>query len=369
MLYVPQQMTRRVASAVSATLLLLAVAACQTDGGPKPQASPVWPPEGTARYAWEKSIRSSGDVVEETNAEKLRRMATGESTAGRSFEKPYGVVAYDGYLFVSDTVTRSIHAYDMRAKRYWSFGDKGVGSLAKPLDLAVANDQVYICDASGQRIVVFDFQGNYKGSIGEPGDLVRPSGIAVSRDGSRLYVIDTGGVESDKHRVVVYDAAGNRISEIGKRGTEHGEFNLPVSAVVGPSGQLYVVDGGNFRVQVFDENGRFQRSIGSIGRKSGQFARPKGIGADRDGNVYVTDSSFANFQIFTGDGQLLLDVGGRGEDGGPGEFMLPAGIAVDPTDGRIYVVDQFFRKVEVFRPAGTPEQRQPRQGAQAKPAK
>jgi hypothetical protein len=33
--------------------------------------------------------------------------------------------------------------------------------------------------------------------------------------------------------------------------------------------------------------------------------------------------------------------------------MLPSGIAVD-VDGRIYMVDQFFRKVEVFRPADLP---------------
>jgi sugar lactone lactonase YvrE len=31
--------------------------------------------------------------------------------------------------------------------------------------------------------------------------------------------------------------------------------------------------------------------------------------------------------------------------------MLPAGIAVDE-DGRVYMVDQFHRKVDIFRPAG-----------------
>jgi hypothetical protein len=30
--------------------------------------------------------------------------------------------------------------------------------------------------------------------------------------------------------------------------------------------------------------------------------------------------------------------------------MLPAGIDVDE-DGRVYMVEQFFRKVDVFRPA------------------
>ena len=49
-----------------------------------------------------------------------------------------------------------------------------------------------------------------------------------------------------------------------------------------------------------------------------------------------------------------MSVGARSENGGPGTFLLPAGISVD-VDGRIYVVEQFFRKLEVFRPADLPE--------------
>jgi hypothetical protein len=48
---------------------------------------------------------------------------------------------------------------------------------------------------------------------------------------------------------------------------------------------------------------------------------------------------------------LLLFVGTRSETMQPARYMLPAGIGVDE-DGRIYMVDQFFRKVDVFRPAG-----------------
>jgi hypothetical protein len=32
------------------------------------------------------------------------------------------------------------------------------------------------------------------------------------------------------------------------------------------------------------------------------------------------------------------------------KYMLPSGIAVDG-DGRVYMVDQYFRKVDVYRPA------------------
>ena len=46
-----------------------------------------------------------------------------------------------------------------------------------------------------------------------------------------------------------------------------------------------------------------------------------------------------------------LFLGERGQSGYPGKYMLPAGIDVD-SDGRVYVVDQFFRKVDVYRPVG-----------------
>ena len=70
--------------------------------------------------------------------------------------------------------------------------------------------------------------------------------------------------------------------------------------------------------------------------------------------MYVVDTAFGNFQIFDREGRMLLDVGMRGATDGPARFMLPSGIAVDRSDGRVYMVDQYFRKVDVFRPADLP---------------
>ena len=47
---------------------------------------------------------------------------------------------------------------------------------------------------------------------------------------------------------------------------------------------------------------------------------------------------------------MLLFIGNRDEQGGPAKYMLPAGIDVDE-DGRIYLIDQYFSKLEIFRPA------------------
>jgi sugar lactone lactonase YvrE len=43
-------------------------------------------------------------------------------------------------------------------------------------------------------------------------------------------------------------------------------------------------------------------------------------------------------------------VGTRSERDGPAKYMLPSGIAVDE-DGRVFMVDQWFRKIDVFRPS------------------
>ena len=63
----------------------------------------------------------------------------------------------------------------------------------------------------------------------------------------------------------------------------------------------------------------------------------------------MVDAAFGNFQIFNADGELLMFIGDRSTTAEPAKYMLPAGIDVDE-DGRIYLIDQFFRKLDVFRP-------------------
>lgn len=322
---------------------------------PAKQVIPVYPPPPEKpRYIYEQSIFSSLSIAPESGMDRFKRFATGQSSRGKGFGKPFGIVARNGRVFVGDTVARRIRAFDFPGKRYYEFGDRGQGRLAKPLGMAGdAAGRIYVCDGTSKRIMVYRQDGQFLRAIGGQKLLKRPSGVAVNRDGTRIYVVDTGGVTSQDHRVRVFDDTGAHLFDIGRRGSADGEFNLPLMATVGPEGNLYVVDTGNFRVQVFSPDGQFISKFGRLGRRLGQFSHPKGIAVEDDGKVFVTDTSFGNFQIFNEEGRLLLFIGQRNERGGPGTFILPAGIAVD-VDGRVYVVDQFFRKVEVFRPAGVP---------------
>lgn len=322
-----------------------------------PPELPQFPPAPEEpRFFFERTIRTSGDVVPDTSGSSLRRLVTGETTVGERLSKPYAVAVYRGRIFVSDTVLRHVTVFDVPRGRVTRIGDTdGEGDLIKPIGLDVdAAGRLYVADIGSRCVMVYDAAGKFLRRIGSDKWFLRLSSVTVDPGGTRVYAVDIGGVSSDQHRVRVFDAvSGEHLRDIGKRGSGPGEFNLPRDLAIGRDGRLYVVDGGNFRVSVFDRNGQFLKSFGRIGKQYGQFARPKEIAVDRDGNVYVVDTAFGNFQIFNPEGELLLFVGDRSERDSPARYMLPSGIAVDE-DGRVYMVDQWFRKIEVFRPAHVP---------------
>jgi DNA-binding beta-propeller fold protein YncE len=267
--------------------------------------------------------------------------------------KPYAVAAHRGRVFVSDSAERNVKVFDVPQGKFFTIGEEEPGQLAKPLGLDVDRaGRLYVADASNKMVFIFDRDGKFLRKIGGADLFDRISSVTVDPSGSRIYVVDIGGVRSENHRIRVFETAtGRHIMDIGKRGDGPGEFNLPRDMAIGLEGRLYVVDGGNFRVQIFNADGTYRDSFGGVGRQLGNFARPKEIATDPDGNVYVADAAFGNFQIFSPEGDLLMFVGTRSERGGPGEYILPSGIAVDE-DGRIFFVDQWFAKVDVFRPYG-----------------
>lgn len=315
-------------------------------------------PPDDPRFVFERAIRSSLDVVPDSEENALKRALTGiTQEAGEAMQKPYAIAVRQGKLYVSDSVSRRIHVFDVPGQKYTQIGgEDGDGLILKPLgiDLDRAGN-LYVADATQKQILVFDEKGAFVRKFGGAKFFDRLSSVTVDDKGERVYVVDIGGVTSEKHQVRVFDArTGAHLFDFGKRGTGPGEFNLPRDVAIGKDGRLYVVDGGNFRVQVFNGDGQFVKSFGSIGKQPGNFARPKEIATDIDGNVYVADTAYGNFQIFTAEGELLMFIGDRGETDAPAKYMLPSGIHVDE-DGRVYFVDQWFKRIDVYRPVALAE--------------
>ncbi len=337
---------------------VLALAACgevpTTPERKAPEAQVVFPsPPDEPRFYYERSLYGSADVVRGETNSTMRQLLTGEGPkAGEGMGKPYAVAVHQGRVYVSDSVQRWVTVFDIPNQRFYRIGDEGPGQLTKPLGLDVDRaGNLYVADATTKSVVIFDAEGNFLRKLGGEKWFDRLSSVTIDPKGDRLYVVDIGGVKSNEHRVRVFDPVkGTHLFDFGTRGAGPGEFNFPYDLAVGKDGKLYVVDSGNFRVQVFDRDGKYLSTFGSLGSQIGSFARPKEIAADADGNLYVIDAVLGHFQIFDPDGTLLLAIGQRAEQDGPAKFMLPSGIHVDE-NGRIYVVDQWFRKIDVFRPA------------------
>lgn len=310
------------------------------------------PPPEEARFVFERAIYGSADVVSAKAETSLKKMVTGATgRANEPLSKPYAVAVHRGRIFVSDTVSRQVKVFDVPEGRYFTIGADDPGRLRKPLGIDVdAVGNLYVADATTKFIVAYDRDGKFLRQMGGPSMFDRLTSVTVDKSGERLYVVDIGGVSSENHRVRVLEAqSGKLLFDIGKRGNGPGEFNLPRDVAIGKNGNLYVVDGANFRIQIFDANGKYLRNFGQVGKHFGSFARPKEASTDANGNLYVIDAAFGNFQIFSPEDDLLLFIGDRSAQDGPAQYMLPSGIAVDE-DGRVYMVDQWFRKVEVYRP-------------------
>jgi len=336
----------------SCVLLVAVLSGCASVPQPSSDSAIYWPrPPDAPRFVYVTTLVSGESIRRENVEDRLLKALTGAKGGGRVFAKPFGVAAKNGLVVVTDTVLRQGFIFNLRHQKLYPLGRVGKkeGVLSKPLGVAIgANNQIYIADVSAKKVTVYDGLGMYLRSIGDAGDLDRPVDVAVSRDGKRVYIVDAGGIDSRRHRVVVYSAEGVKLFEFGWRGEKAGEFNLPTQVEVAPDGTVYVLDAGNFRVQVFSADGQFQRAWGKLGRSFGDFARPRGLAVDDDGNVYVSDAAFRNVQIFNPKGELLLAIGGTQLVDRPGELAMPAGIAVDELQ-HIYIVDQIFKKVEVLR--------------------
>ena len=315
----------------------------------------IWPqPPDQPRFAFEVVLHFVADIATpESDKGKLLHELSG-TAAGLNvpiFKEPSAIVVRNGNIYVTDTGTNSIVVIDIPRRKLYRFGLRQPGALSKPAGLALdAEMNVYVADTKQRQVLVYDSLGLFQRVVGSPDDLERPTGVAVSRDGERIYVVDRSANQSNHHQVVVYGKDGKKIKVIGNRGGGEGQFNLPLQGAVAPDGTLYVLDSGNFRVQAFDRDGNFLSAFGSLGANPGNLVRPRGIAVDDEGHIYVSDASLSNFQIFNPDGQLLLVVGDVG--GLPGRYSplngLLSGIAVDET-GRVYVVDYWNNKVDVFR--------------------
>ena len=205
-----------------------------------------------------------------------------------------------------------------------------------------------------------------------------PSGVFVDTSGN-IYVAD-----ASNNRISKWDNAGNAMGWIGggsngwKTGTappsgaDYQSFYSQSGIFVDNSGTIYVVDTHLNRVSKWSSAGNAMGWIGggsngwktTLGATSGNdyqsFDDPYGISIDNSGNIYVADSLNLRVSKWNSAGNAMGWIGGGsngwktfGISGGSGyqHFNLPKDVFVD-TNGDIYVADTQNHRVSKWDAAG-----------------
>ncbi len=245
-----------------------------------------------------------------------------EGVDRRRLNKPYGVAAHDGSLYVCDSKGLSLVRMDFKNKAYSVIGTRGPGRLRKPINVAIdALGYKFVVDPIRGEIVVFSPDDKFVTTFGLP-EPAHPVDVAVF--GDELFVLDN---DETPQVVVLNRESGEVIRTFGSDGSDPGQFHIPGSISVGPKGDIFVSDTMNWRLQRLTSEGKPVWAKGGLGTRLGQFVRPRGIRVGPDGVVFVVDGATEIVQMFDDSGQLLMHFGGAGET--PGALLLPSSVAVD----------------------------------------
>lgn len=165
------------------------------------------------------------------------------------------------------------------------------------------------------------------------------SWIALDREG-RIYEIQ----RSDKaDPVLVLDSEGKVLRSWGR-----GEFNIPHSIRIDPSGNVWTVDAGSSVIIKYSPLGEKLMTI-TVGERpdnGSPFDGTTDIAFGPNGRLYITDG-YGNARVleYTPDGKRVKQWGKPGT--GPGEFSLPHAIQIDEK-GTVYVADRENGRIEKF---------------------
>ena len=152
-----------------------------------------------------------------------------------------------------------------------------------------------------------------------------PRAAALSGDGERLYVVDSGANEVG----VVDTRAGKRISTVKTGGT-------PMDAALTPDGKtLWVVSNDDGTVQAIDTDTLRAGATVHVG------SHPRALAIDAGGSTLYVSNSWSNSVT-----PIDLHTNAAGDEIPVG--LRPAGVAISPDGKRLYVVDSASNDVSVI---------------------
>ncbi len=297
------------------------------------------------------------------------------------FANPYGVaIGTDPYInegtpgeaiYVADSNDDCIQEFTPSGVFVAEFGSPGTtpGTFTQLRRVAVdANGNVWGADLWGYRVE--EFTPSYAGGIESysydqtiPNPVVPPGDTSTSVFNQvRGLTFDTSGdviaMDSVNQRVDVFNSSGTLVNTCGQRGfTSTGDFNWPRGVAYDPAtGNYWVADTKQSDLQILQPvtsppygcNGLAE--FVTEGKNAGQLDYPYSITIS-DGYAWVADTKnnrIESWNVATctadkGTCTVTSTFGAKGS--GTDQFSTPAGVAIDPTTGNLFVADALNDRV------------------------
>lgn len=226
----------------------------------------------------------------------------------------------------------------------------------QPVGVAVSSDgsRIYVSETGGERLIkIFDRDSNLLGSFAPPGTEIddrSPVYIAVDASG-RVFVADR-----IQNAIFIYDADGNFIDSIlGPDMTLSKYLDQHLGGLL-PEGTTYYYNTRKGMVNLTQPDETEEQALPAPNLTSWD---PLGVRFDQDGNLLVTvvtDQSVRIFRANTLRPDMLVNFSGQvktfGSYGqGTGQFQFPNAAVVD-SQGRIHVSDGNNGRVSIWDAQG-----------------
>jgi DNA-binding beta-propeller fold protein YncE len=221
------------------------------------------------------------------------------------------------------------------------YGGFGAEQFDRPLAVYSANNRVFVSDTDNHRVLVFNLAGERLLAFGRRGD---------SGGGNFLFPY---GIAADKAAIFVADLYQGKIHTFSPDGEFQGFFAEKYSrdrtirspgALHLANGKLYVTDVKRNRVLVFDRQaGKLLLEVGL----DGDLFAPNGVVTDAAGNIFVTDTGHGRIVVFGPDGNPLRVINGSVDGHGSSVLVNPRGIGLDRF-GRLLVANNMANNIVGF---------------------
>ncbi len=245
-----------------------------------------------------------------------------------------------------------------------------------------AADRLFIADTGHNRIVVADpgtgeildvygsGRSGYRNGFGLEAQFNAPQGMALSDDGTTLYVADT-----DNHVVRSVDVATGIVETLvgtGSIGYPPTGVSAPEVALNSPwgltvrNGVLYIAMAGSHQIWSMDLVGGTVAPLVGNGREStlngtlaeAELAQPSGVTFDDTGRLYFADSESSSIRyadvleaagrtgIVAGSDQNLFEFGDEDGSGTAARLQHPLGVVFREETGTLLIADTYNSKIK-----------------------